>query len=537
MSAVPALLARDLVKNYGDRRVLDGVSLTASPGQRLGLVGENGVGKSTLLRLLSGAEEPDSGDVFRPPDLGFLLQELPFGMERTIADVLDDALADIRTAERRLDELADVLRRRPDDPKIMAEYGELLEWAQVHELWDADRRAELVLGGLGLGTLRPQRPLGTLSGGQRSRLGLAGLLIRQPAALLLDEPTNHLDDDTAPFLEKHLSRLPGVVILASHDRIFLDAVCTDIVDLDPALGGPTRYGGAYSDYLEAKRAERARWEQRYTDEQAELQELRHAVRVTARNVAPGRGPRDNDKMGYDRHGGRVQKQISRRVRNARQRLDELERDQVRKPPVPLRFSGALTGEPNVDKLALSVRGLCVPGRVAVSFLDIDTTSRLLITGANGAGKSTLLHVLAGNLVPDNGNVHRARGVRVGLLEQDVVFSRPERTPLRLYEAVAGEATVPLMELGLIPRRDLARPVGELSVGQRRRLALALQLAKPPHVLLLDEPTNHLSLTLAEELEDALHSAPGAIVCASHDRWLRERWQGSELRLVDGRVAG
>jgi macrolide transport system ATP-binding/permease protein len=518
------LSANDLTKVYGDRRVLDGVSLTASPGQRLGLVGENGVGKSTLLRLLAGVEEPDSGEVTFPPDCGFLTQELPYGMDQSIDDVLDDALAEIRSATSRLDALAAQL----NDPAALAEYGEVLEWAQEHDIWDADRRAALVLAGLGLGGVATDRRLGSLSGGQRSRLGLAALLIRQPRALLLDEPTNHLDDEAMAFLERQLSRLPGVVVLASHDRVFLDAVCTDIVDLDPARGGLTRYGGAYSDYLVAKRAERARWEQQYESEQDELKQLKHAVAVTARGVAHDRPPRDNDKMSYDFFGGRVQKQISRRVRNAQHRLDELTRTQVRKPPAPLQFSGALTAAPGASQLALSVRDVRVDGRLQIGALDIETSTRLMISGLNGAGKSTLLSVLAGQLSPDSGEVRRARGVRVGLLEQDVVFSSPARTPRQLCSAAA--------DLGLVAPRDLDRPVGQLSVGQRRRLALAMLIGTPPEVLLLDEPTNHLSLSLVEELEEALRSAPGAVVVASHDRWLRRNWAGSEVVLRDGHAA-
>jgi macrolide transport system ATP-binding/permease protein len=527
MTLSPSLLARDLYKVYGDRRVLDGVSLTASPGQRLGLVGENGVGKSTLLRLLAGLEEPDDGEITRPADCGFLAQELPHPLHRSVADVVDDALADIRAAERRLAHLMSHL----DDPESLAEYGEVLEWAQAHDLWDADRRAELVLDGLGLAGVAPERSLGSLSGGQRSRLGLAALLIRQPRALLLDEPTNHLDDEAMVFLESQLRRLPGVVVLASHDRVFLDAVCTDILDLDPARGGVTRYGGAYSDYLVAKRAERARWQQQYESEQDELKQLKHSVAVTARIVGYNRAPRDNEKMGYDRTGGRVEKQISRRVRNAQLRLDELTRSQVRKPPSPLRFSAAVTAAPAPDKLALSVREVRIDGRLDIEHLDVTSSDRLMISGLNGAGKSTLLGVLAGRLTPDHGEVRRARGVRVGLLDQDVVFAEPGKSARQLYSGVA-----PLGDLGLVAPRDLDRPVGHLSVGQRRRLALAMLIGDPPDVLLLDEPTNHLSLSLVEELEEALRSAPGAIVVASHDRWLRRTWDGAELVLREGQVA-
>ncbi|GAA4534584.1 ABC-F family ATP-binding cassette domain-containing protein [Amycolatopsis samaneae] len=541
MSRTLSLQANDLVFGYGTRLVLNGVSLTASAGQRVGLVGENGAGKSTLLRLLAGLEHPRSGEVRRGDDLGFLLQELPFPATAAFSDVIDDALAEIRTATARLDELTAAMAERPDDAALLDEYGRVLDWAQAHDLWDADRRAELVCDGLGLGGIDPARRLGTLSGGQRSRLGLAALLVRRPETLLLDEPTNHLDDAAMEFLERHLAELTGVVVLSSHDRVFLDAVCTDIVDLDPApadrlVGGATRYGGSYSAYLGQKRAERARWEQRYAEEQEELKELRETVAVTARNVAYGRGPRDNDKFIHHFKGARVQKTISRRVRDAQQRLEELERAQVRKPPAPLRFAAELTGKAAGDGPAVSVRELEVPGRLSVPRLDVTGTARLLVTGGNGAGKSTLLSVLAGRLTPAGGTVHFGHGVRVGMLDQDVEFPDPARTAHQVYREALGEQAPPLSRLGLLASRDLGRPVGTLSVGQRRRLALAVLLAQPPDVLLLDEPTNHISLTLAEELFAALGSAPGAVVIASHDRWLRRDWTGDRLELADGKVA-
>ncbi|MDT7729075.1 MAG: macrolide transport system ATP-binding/permease protein [Actinomycetota bacterium] len=537
MSASFSLHAKDLAFSYGDRVVFDGLSLVAGAGQRLGLVGENGIGKSTLLRLLAGVEEPHGGSVERTGDIGFLLQELPFPLSTRFSEVVDNALADIREAAEQLDRLTSRITERPDDVATLDAYSRVLDWAQAHDLWDADRRAKLVCDGLGLADLSPDRPLSTLSGGQRSRLGLAALLIRQPSTLLLDEPTNHLDDSGMEFLERHLSALTGVVVLSSHDRVFLDAVCTDIVDLDPAMEGPTRYGGAYSDYLGQKRAERARWDQRFAAEQEELKELKESVDVTARSVAHNRPPRDNNKLDYNFFGGRVQKQISRRVRNAQLRLDELKRDQVRKPPAPLRFRGALTGSTVEDKLVLSVRDIDLPGRLRLGRLDIATKSQLLITGGNGAGKSTLLSVLAGALTPASGTVHRGRGVRVGLLDQDVAFAEPGKTARRLYGETVGENAPQLTQLGLISPKDLDKETGKLSVGQRRRLALAILLADPPQVLLLDEPTNHISLTLAEELFAALETAPGAVVIASHDRWLRRGWDGERLELEAGRKVG
>ncbi|GAA4260284.1 ABC-F family ATP-binding cassette domain-containing protein [Dactylosporangium darangshiense] len=521
MSLAP-LLAHDLVRTFGTRRVLDGVSLTAAPGRRIGLIGENGTGKSTLLRLLAGADEPDGGTVVRPPDLGYLHQEMPFDPSAAVRDVIAGALREARTCLAALD--AALAEDRLDD------YAVLLERAQEIEAWDADRRAEIVLAGLGLSAVPHDRPLQTLSGGQRGRLALAALLVRRPAALLLDEPTNHLDDDAAAFLEDQLRGLPGVVVLASHDRAFLDAVCTDLVDLDPAVDGPIRYGGGYTAYQAERRAERERWERRFAEEQEELASLRQAASVTAHQVAHNRPKRDNEKMNYGRTTGRVEHQISRRVRNATRRLDTLTRDQVRKPPPPLRFRpGPLTA--HSDGLLVSLRDVSVPGRLALDRLDIPSGDRLLVTGANGTGKSTLLAVLSGRL-PAPGVNHRP-ALRVSLLTQDTTFDRPDRTALETYEAVLGSAlaeSVPLRTLGLLASRDAARPVGDLSVGQRRRLALALLIADPPDLLLLDEPTNHLSPALCDELEEALTTGPGAFVVASHDRWLRSRWPGRTLHL-------
>ncbi|GAB2503891.1 ABC-F family ATP-binding cassette domain-containing protein [Nocardiopsis aegyptia] len=533
----PLLSARDLAKAYGTRVVLDGVSLDAAPGQRIGLVGENGSGKSTLLRLLGGLEEPDAGSVVRPTDTGFLRQELPHAPETTLGEVLDEALAPSREVERRLTAAAAALDTSPEDPGALAAYGEVLTEAERLDVWDAERRAELVVAGLGLEPVGADRPVGRMSGGQRARLALAALLIGRPRALLLDEPTNHLDDRALEFLEGYLRELPGLVVVAGHDRVFLDAVCTGLVDLDPAVDGPVSYGGAYSFYLREKRLERERWEQRHHEEQDTIKALREAVRGTARQVAHGRAPRDNEKMGYDYKGGRVDKQVSRRVRNARARLEELERDQVRKPPRPLSFSAPLTGDRGQEGgTAISVRDLVVPGRLRVDHLDVPHDGRLLVTGPNGAGKSTLLYAMGHRLRPASGQAAWRRGATVALLEQDVVFPEPERTPRELYEGLNG--TVPgapkLNTLGLVAPRDQDRPVGVLSVGQRRRLALAMLVGRAPDVLLLDEPTNHLSLALTEELEEALGTAPGAVVVASHDRWLRRRWPWAELRLDGGR---
>ncbi|WP_246140009.1 ABC-F family ATP-binding cassette domain-containing protein [Protaetiibacter larvae] len=520
--------------SFGERRVLTDLSLTVSPGQRVGLLGENGAGKSTLLGVLAGELEPDAGRVERPVATGLLRQEVAADPAHPVSAILEAELGTLRRLERELDEAAAALSG--DAPDAADRYAALLDAAERAELWTLDGRRDEILDGLGVAGIPLERPIGEVSGGQRSRFALAALLLARPEALLLDEPTNHLDDAAVGFLVGRLRTWRGPVLFASHDRAFLDEVATGLVDIDPAASdGVTRYGGGYSDYLAAKAAERARWEARFAEEEQELAELEHAVAVTARRLAPGRARRDNEKMGYDFRADHHQQQVARRVRNAAGRLEGLREARVGEPPTLLSFAGIPAGSHLLegDEPLVAVEGARVDGRLALDALELAPDARLLVTGPNGVGKSTLLSVLAGRVAPDAGRVSRRKGLRVAVLDQDVRWQEPARTPRELYERTLGErraAELPLAGLGLLAERDLDRPVGRLSVGQQRRTALALIIARPPHLFLLDEPTNHLSLALASELEDALGGYPGAVVVASHDRWLRRRWSGPELAL-------
>lgn len=530
---------------YDGRAVLRGVDLTVAPGRRIGLIGENGAGKSTLLRILSGVEEPDAGSVVRPERTGMLWQEPPLRPDESIDAVFERELVAVRAIERELEQAAQALAEPGADAG--ARYERALAAAEAADVWSIDSRRAALVAGLGVAGLDPRRTLGSISGGQRSRVTLAALLLGRPEALLLDEPTNHLDDAAVQLLADQLRGWAGPVLFASHDRAFLDEVATGLVDLDPfargagvTVFGAGATGGVYSASLEAKAAERRRWAEHYDDEQRELDELRESIAVTARTVGHQKPMADRNKMSYGNIGNRVQSQLSRRVRNARGRFAELDEQQLDAPPEPLRFAGLPHGfaAQSGEGPLLRVEGIRVDTRLDVATLSIDPHERMLVTGPNGAGKSTLLAVLAGALRPESGSIQRRPGTRVGLLEQDVVFSDPRSTPRRRYELTLGERraeAVPLRSLGLLEPRDLDRPLGTLSVGQRRRLALALVIARPPHLFLLDEPSNHLSLALASELEEALGGYPGAVVVASHDRWTRARWSGSVLRVIDGRI--
>ncbi|MET0865524.1 MAG: ABC-F family ATP-binding cassette domain-containing protein [Nakamurella sp.] len=525
------LIATDVTKSYAGRVVLDGIDLRATPGHRIGLVGENGAGKSTLLRLLAGVEDPDGGSIVQPVELTYLAQE-PL-LAGSIGQVLQQALAPLHEAVRAIEELSARLAVAPDDQVVLADYAATLEWAERHDAWDAHRRAEFAADRLGIADLDSRRQVGTLSGGERTRLALAAMMVTRPSCVLLDEPTNHLDEPAMELLEDFLISLPGIVLVASHDRVFLDRVCTDIVDLDPTgIGtdgrGGRRFGGGFSRYLQLRADARIRWERTYLEQQQEIAELRKQTAIDTSAIAHNRGPRDNDKFIYNFKGSKVDRAVSRRVQDAARRLSIAERGQLRKPPAALQFTGRFAGAPDpADRsgTAVLIRDLEVTGRLAMPFLELPSGSRLLLTGANGSGKSSLLNVICGRLAPSRGTA-TITARRVGMLDQDVLFDDPAASARLTFERAAGvlDAAV-LTDLGLLRSREIDTPVGNLSVGQRRRLGLAILLAGQPDLVLLDEPTNHISLSLAGELEQALATAPATVIVASHDRWLRRRWSG------------
>ncbi|QWB22097.1 ATP-binding cassette domain-containing protein [Streptomyces koelreuteriae] len=505
----------------GGRTVLHDVDMKVSPRSRWGVVGENGRGKSTLLHVLAGLLAPDEGSVHRVGTLALAEQEMPAEDERTVGDFIDTYLADARAALRDLDAAADALAA--EEPGAGKAYADALEVAQALDAWDADRRVDVALDGLGAVSDRA-RPLATLSVGQRYRIRLACLLGAEYDFLLLDEPTNHLDLAGLEYLTARLRAHAGGVVVVSHDRALLADVATTILDLDPTRDGrPGVYGGGYAGYREGREAELVRWEEEYEQQQTEHARLKQSLSEAQNRLSTGWRP--------DKGTGKHQRatRAGALVRSVHRRQDDLDRHKVTAPVPPRRFSlPELPDRPGA--VLLRVEEVTVGGRLHDSTsLSVTSGDRLAVTGPNGAGKSTLLSVLAGRLTPGSGRVHRARRVRLRLLGQE--SPRASRRRARdLYEAHTAELVtagvlkegevVELGSLGLLTSRDTDKPVAELSMGQQRRLDLALALAARPHVLLLDEPTNHLSIALVDELTEALHTTRAAIVLATHDRQLQ-----------------
>ncbi|MFE9554232.1 ribosomal protection-like ABC-F family protein [Streptomyces sp. NPDC006703] len=531
----PSQLTLDAVsKAYGDRSVFDQVSFTVRPGEKAAVIGENGSGKSTLLRLLAGAEHPDTGEVTAvfPGGIGHLAQTLDLAPDRTVQDAVDLALTELRTLEAGI-RAAEATLAEADEAQLIA-YGELLSAYEERDGYRAEARTESALHALGLRHLTRDRPLGSLSGGERSRLALACVLAAAPELLLLDEPTNHLDHRATDWLAEQLRAHRGTLVVVTHDRSFLESVSTTILEVDRELRTVVRYGDGWAGYRTARAAARRRRELAHQEWREELARTRELVAAAGQRLAAtGRDPR----QGFGKHRRSSQNKLSGQVRAARTRLDQLEREPVAAPPPPLRFRARLTtAAPAPDGPLVELSGVKVGDRLDVPALTVKPGRRLLVTGPNGAGKTTLLRVIAGDLAPNEGTAHRTSR-HIGYLAQELSH-RPSRLPL-LDAYAAGRPGLPeeyadgFLALGLFREEDLAVPVAALSVGQRRRLELARLLTRPADLLVLDEPTNHVSLALVEELEEALAGYPGAVVVVSHDRRFQSSFSGDRLELRAG----
>ncbi len=517
---------------YGDRQLLDNISLVITAGEHVAIVGENGAGKSTLLRILAGLEAPDEGDTVIQGRVGYLAQTHGLPEAFTVGAAIDASLASLRALEAELDRLEASLADAEDDE--LETYGRLQTEYQLREGYAAESRVEAALDRLGLGGLDRNRVLGSLSGGEQERVALACVLADPADILLLDEPTNHLDARGTAWLEDRLAAHRGTVVVVSHDRVLLRKVATTVIEVDAERLAVTRYGNGYDGYLREKAAERQRWVQQYHSWIDAMESEKRQAETVAGTMGYGR-KRDGDKMGFDFKAGTWQKAASSQVRNAQERLRRLEASPVDRPPVPLRLNAELavdsavpSGASDDGEPVLAARGVSVPGRLGTTDFRAGVGEKILITGPNGAGKSTLLSVLAGTLEPAGGSVRRPE--RIGYLQQELEL--PERPMLRLLPAFAAglggnidEHAEALLRLGLFRTSEFHVPVGSLSAGQQRRLALARLLLGGYSTLIVDEPTNHLAPVLVEQLEAALADFAGTLVMVSHDRALREWFAG------------
>jgi ATPase subunit of ABC transporter with duplicated ATPase domains len=508
-------------KHHGARTVLDSVTLSVTPERRLGVVGPNGVGKSTLLRLVAGLDEPDAGRVTRTPSTltaGYLPQE----HERRAGETLLDSLArrtGVAAAEREL-QLASVALAAGEDADDR--YAAALDRFVALGGGDLEPRAGTVAAELGL-PVSLDRPTTALSGGEAARVALAAILLSRYDVLLLDEPTNDLDFDGLDRLERYLASREGGLVVVSHDREFLDRTVTRVVEIEPGSRRVREWAGGFSKYEASRDSARTSAYARF--ELAEERRREIEALVVRRRVESRGGAKLGEKTGgADRRGTNALRGKLRQAERALERADRPE-----KPFEPWELHLVLeSGDRPGDRVA-SLHGAVVK-RGAFTLGPIDLVlgpgERVLVSGRNGSGKSTLLGLLLGELPPMEGSRTLGRRTVVGTLEQGRGVYASEEPLLEQFRGRAGlraeDARTLLAKFGLGPEH-IGRVGSSLSPGERTRAQLAELQARRVNLLVLDEPTNHLDLEAVEQLEAALRDYDGTVVLVTHDRRFLERF--------------
>lgn len=542
------LTVRDLTKTYGIIRVLSDITFIINAHDRIGVVGPNGVGKSTLLRLLTGLEEADSGRYTYAPtvEYGYLPQSTPEFAGDTIDDLLRSAVGNLYELEERMRQLEDLMSNAQEEqlPTLLEEYSAVSTRFQERGGYTLDYQIERVLAGLQLDYLARSRAVQTLSGGEKARVGLAALLLRSPDVLLLDEPTNHLDFASMEWLESYLSTYHGALLVVSHDRQFLNRAINQIFEIDEHRHRLHSYMGNYDAYVQLKAAERVKWREAYEQQQEELQELRKQVRDLRQQSSRTHfgPPRDGDKMARFGHDQKAQKASASKMHSAEMLLERIEDDPIPKPPELLQVNSHINAEGIDSQVVIRLSHVSKGFEQRTLFRDVQLTigprTRLLLTGPNGTGKTTLFKLIQGLVGPDEGDIVLAASARIGYLPQDPELDRT-RTVIESYRygqiGYESEFIARLIGYGLFRLEDMHKKVGQLSLGQQRKLEIARLMARGPNVLLLDEPTNYISLDVLESFEASILAFPGPVIAISHDRWFIDRFHGERWELADGQL--
>jgi ATP-binding cassette subfamily F protein 3 len=551
------LYGHHLRKAFGLDLILDDVSISLGPGDRAGLVGPNGCGKTTLLRLLAGVERPDAGSVQATPStlaIGYLPQGLEIEPGQSLADFVARAAGDVPEATARVERLAAALMYGPGRPNIELEYDTAL--ADLAAAVRLTARVPQVLGALGIDGLPPGLLVSALSGGQKTRLALASVLLAEPDVLLLDEPTNHLDIAMLEWLEDWLNAYRGAALIVSHDRAFLDRTARRIHELDPATHRVREYGGNYSDYVAEKESEHERTLGAYADQQEEIHRLRNTAREL-RGIArlrKGGKADDGDKYAKGFFGNRSAGTVGR-AKHIEARLERLLTDEhLDKPKLGWQMKLDFGAAPASGQDVLMLEGLAVgyaaqtdvPGpaeagpRILLRDLNVTVRhgARVALIGPNGSGKTTMLRTVAGLLAPLAGRARLGANVRLGYMAQEQEMLDPALDALDTIRRAA-----PLTETDarsflhyfLFTGDGVFVPVGSLSFGERSRLALATLVAQGRNLLLLDEPINHLDIPSRARFEQALAGFDGTVVAVVHDRYFVAGFATEIWEVVDGTI--
>ena len=499
------LTVTGLSKAFVMNTVLRDINLTLNEGGRMGLVGVNGSGKSTLLRIIAGLEEADEGSVslMKGATLGFLSQHADIKSELSVTEELSRVFDDVKRMEEKLRETEKLISEGHEE--LGESYARLMQRFEDAGGYEWPSRIQGVLAGLGFTKERAMQPAQLLSGGEKTRLCLARLLLRHPDLLILDEPTNHLDLQGTQWLEETLSKYKGSVLVVSHDRYFLNSVCNQMAELRQTH--LTQYSGNYDEFAVKREADLERQLKEYKLQQAEIERQEAIIR--------------RYRM-YNRE---------KSIKKAESREKMLEKIERLEKPVDdkrVRFSFHARRRSGDDVLIIKDLSKSFDGRTLFSGFDLHLRSgdRVAVIGPNGVGKSTLLNIITHRLNKDSGTVVYGSNVDIGYYDQQQSSLHPEKDIMSevwddfpLLEPGQVRSTLALF---LITGEDVFRPVSTLSGGEKGRVALSKLMLKGDNLLLLDEPTNHLDMDSREVLECALEDYEGTILTVSHDRYFINR---------------
>ena len=511
-----------LVKEFEvGKKILDGLTFQVDSGERVGLLGKNGCGKTTLLRILTGQMDWDEGEVVLAPDkrVGLISQIPVYPAGYTVEDVLDTAFRPLREMEEEMEQLA-ARMERGEDPALLRRYDQLTAAFEAGGGYDTDTRKNKVCSGLQIGPGMREQLFDRLSGGEKTRVNLGRLILEDTDILLLDEPTNHLDLKATEWLEEYLDKFKGTVLAVSHDRWFLDRVVDRVIEIQE--GKAEFYSGNYSFYVVEKERRYQEKLKQYEKEQAKIQQLEKAAEQLRIWAYSG-----NDK-------------IFKRAQSMEKRIERMRTTDrpTRERKMEVRFGER---EFRGDEV-LTIKGLSKSfgQRALFSGVDLEVVGgeRIALLGDNGTGKSTLIKILMGEEGPDEGKIRMGPTVKIGYLPQIIHFDHPERSLLdtMLYELDCTAQTARNRLASFKFRgEDVFKPVSALSGGEQSRLRLCMLMDEKINLLILDEPTNHLDIQSREWIEEAVEEYEGNLLFVSHDRYFIDRFATRVWVLEDGQV--
>jgi ATP-binding cassette, subfamily F, member 3 len=516
---------KDAKKILGGEIIFENLTFEINENDRIGLVGRNGSGKTTIFKLLTKIEPLDNGQLFIKKDakVGYLAQIPTF--DGTVLQFLQSSFEQLSEISTRMKKLEDKMQDPDHFEKALAQYGELQEQFTRLGGYEMDSKIDRVANGLQIYSLLNQ-PFEVLSGGEKTKAGLAKVLLEEPEVLLLDEPTNHLDLPSIQWLEQYVRDYDGACCIISHDRYFLDQVVNKIADLE--LGEITHYTGNYSSFVKEKEERLLAEFKAYQEQEKKIKKMKEAIKRLKEWANQANPPNEG---------------LHKRARNMERALERMER--IEKPLIdPKKMNLSFSSDQRSGKDVVRLEGVCkdYDGVQVLEGIDLHIRykERLAIVGPNGSGKSTLLKILMGDLEPSYGRAVMGSQVQIGYLSQHALQDVDPNTRLidyfrehiRVTEGQAREILARFMFYGY----TVFHKIKQLSGGERMRVKLAIFMHQDLNLLILDEPTNHLDVDSQEVLEDALEKFNGTVLCVSHDRYFLNQCFQETAYMVDGKLS-